>query len=289
VSVKISARTKILGIFGHPIEHTLSPAMHNAAIEASGLDMIYIPFSVRASRLRDAVGAIRGLDILGINITIPHKEAVIDLLDKLSEEARAIGAVNTIINSNGMLIGFNTDGQGYLRSLKGDTGFNPKEKDIVMVGAGGAARGILNALAGEGPGSIIIANRTIAKAELLINEFKVKFPDIDLRACALDVSELRDPLKNATLLINTTSLGMEGKGILELPLEELPGDAVVSDIVYKPLKTDFLKRAQDIGLIIHDGLGMLVQQGAISFKIWTGLDAPVDIMRNTVERALEKE
>jgi shikimate dehydrogenase len=289
VSVKISARTKILGIFGHPIEHTLSPAMHNAAIEASGLDMIYIPFSVRASRLRDAVGAIRGLDILGINITIPHKEAVIDLLDKLSEEARAIGAVNTIINSNGMLIGFNTDGQGYLRSLKGDTGFNPKEKDIVMVGAGGAARGILNALAGEGPGSIIIANRTIAKAELLINEFKVKFPDIDLRACALDVSELRDPLKNATLLINTTSLGMEGKGILELPLEELPGDAVVSDIVYKPLKTDFLKRAQDIGLIIHDGLGMLVQQGAISFKIWTGLDAPVDIMRNVVERALEEE
>ncbi len=287
--MKISGRTRILGIFGHPIGHTLSPAMHNAAIEALGLDMVYIPFSVRPPRLKDAVEAIRGLDILGINITIPHKEVVIDLLDKLSEEARAIGAVNTIINSNGMLIGLNTDGQGYLRSLKGDAGFNPKGRDIVLVGAGGAARGILTALAGEGPASIIIANRTTSKAESLVDEFKVKFPDIDLRACALDTSELKGPLKTAALLINTTSLGMEGKGRLELPLEEMPGGAVVSDIVYKPLKTDFLKSAQDLGLVVHDGLGMLVQQGAISFKIWTGLDAPVDIMRNVVEKAIAEE
>jgi len=284
--MNISGKTKILGIFGYPIEHTLSPAMHNAAIEALGVDMVYLPFEVRPERLGMAVEAIRSLDILGVNVTIPHKSVVIPYLDRISEEARVIGAINTIVNREGELIGYNTDGEGYVRSLKRELGFDFKGKTVLLLGAGGAARGILVSIAREGPKDVIVANRTIAKASALVRELKGQFPDVGVTALGLIPEILKVHMGGTTLLINTTSLGMRGEGI-GLPLDALPGDAVVSDIVYRPLMTPLLKEASALGLITHNGLGMLVEQGALSLKLWTGLDAPREIMREVVLKSLD--
>lgn len=284
--MNISGKTKILGIFGYPIEHTLSPAMHNAAIEALGLDMVYLPFEVRPAGLGIAVEAIRSLDILGINVTIPHKSAIIPCLDRVSEEARVIGAINTIVNRGGELIGYNTDGEGYVRSLKRELDFNLKGKKVLLLGAGGAARGILVSIAREGPKDVIVANRTVAKASALVRELKGRFPDVGMTALGLIPEILKVHLGGTTLLINATSLGMRREGI-GLPLDALPDDAVVSDIVYKPLMTPLLKEASALGLITHNGLGMLVEQGALSLKLWTGLDAPREIMREVVLKSLD--
>ncbi|MFQ5586439.1 MAG: shikimate dehydrogenase [Thermodesulfobacteriota bacterium] len=284
--MKITGVTMITGIFGYPVEHSLSPAMQNAAIETTGVDMVYLPFSVEPARLEGAVGGIRALNLTGVNITIPHKETVMEYLDEVSDEARIIGAINTIVNRDGRLIGHNTDGDGYLTSLKEETGFNPAGKSIVIIGAGGAARGIINALAREGAGSIIIANRTLSRAERLAAEFEPLYPSVAFTPFPLDSAPLRESFATAALIINTTSLGMEGRGTIKLPLDVLPKNSIVSDIVYKPRTTDFLRRAADLGLETHDGLGMLVCQGALGFTLWTGREAPIDVMRRTAEEAL---
>lgn len=284
--MKISGKTKILGIFGYPIEHTLSPQMHNAAIEVLGLDMVYLPFEVRPEGLGIAVEAIRSLGILGVNVTIPHKSAIIPYLDRISEEARVIGAINTIVNRGGELIGYNTDGEGYVRSLKRELDFDVKGKKVLILGAGGAARGILVSIAREGPKDVIVANRTITKASTLVRELKGLFPDVGMTALGLIPEILKVHLGGTALLINATSLGMRGEGI-GLPLDALPGDTVVSDIVYKPLITPLLEEASALGFITHNGLGMLVEQGALSLKLWTGLDAPIEIMREVVLKYLD--
>lgn len=285
--MKISGKTKILGIFGHPIGHSISPAMHNAAIKALGLDMTYIAVEVKPSELKQAVGLIREIGMKGVNTTIPHKEAVIRFLDDISEEARLIGAVNTIVNKNGRLIGHNTDGYGYISSLKQEINFNPKGKNIVILGAGGAARGILMALAKKGPKTITVANRTLARGISLVRAFKKKFPSIKFEAIGLDKNVLKAYFQNANLLINTTSVGMKQRKALQIPLEVLPKTAVVSDIVYNPLQTILLKKAKGLKLATHSGLGMLVHQGAKSFKLWTGHNAPIDVMTKAALKALK--
>lgn len=285
--MNITAKTKILGIFGCPISHSISPAMHNAVIKAVGLDMIYLPFEIKSSDLKYAVGGIKGFGMLGVNITIPHKEAVMKLLDDVSEEAQLTGAVNTIVNKDGLLIGHNTDGYGYLSSLKQELNFNPKGKKIVILGGGGAARGILAALAKKGPKTITVANRTLARAVSLVKLFKNKFPSIKFEAMSLDKNILRIYFQDTHLLINTTSVGMKKNEILETPIDALPKTAIVSDIVYNPLETMLLKKVKRLGLATHGGLGMLIHQGALSFKLWTGLDAPVDVMRKSALKALK--
>lgn len=285
--MNITDKTKILGIFGYPINHSISPAMHNAAIKALGLDMIYLPFEVKPSNLKDAVNGIKGLGMLGVNITIPHKETVIKLLDDISEEARFIGAVNTIVNKGGKLIGHNTDGYGYLSSLKQELNFNPKGKNIIILGSGGAARGILAALAKTGPKSITVTNRTLARAVSLVKAFEKEFPAIKFEASGLDKNILKACFQGADILINTTSVGMKQYKALEVPLEALPKTAAVSDIVYNPLQTLLLKKAKKLGFSGHGGLGMLIHQGARSFRLWTGIDAPVDVMRKAALKALK--
>lgn len=285
--MNITAKAKILGIFGYPIIHTISPAMHNAVIKALGLDMIYMPFEIKPSNLRDAVNGIKGFGMLGINITIPHKEAVMKLLDDISEEARLIGAVNTIVNKDGRLIGYNTDGYGYVASIKEDCKFNPKDKIIIILGAGGAARAVLAALAKSGAKKIIIANRTLSRADNLIKTFKRKFPNTKFEAIGLEEDILRTYFQDINLLVNTTSVGMEKNEILEIPLEALPKTAIVSDIVYNPLQTLLLKKADKLGLAAYGGLSMLIHQGAKSFKLWTGIDAPVNVMRKAALKALK--
>ena len=285
--MNITTKTKILGIFGCPISHSISPAMHNAIIKALGLDMIYMPFEIKPSNLRDAVNGIKGFGMLGVNITIPHKEAVMKLLDDISEEARLIGAVNTIVNKDGRLIGYNTDGYGYVASIKEDCDFNPKNKRVIILGAGGAARGISAALAKSGAKKIIIANRTLSRADNLIKTFKRKFPDTKFEAIGLEEDILMTYFQDINLLVNTTSVGMEKNEILEIPLEALPKTAIVSDIVYNPLQTLLLKKADKLGLTAYGGLSMLIHQGAKSFKLWTGIDAPVNVMRKAALKALK--
>jgi shikimate dehydrogenase len=298
--MKISGKTKLIGIFGDPVAHTLSPAMQNAAFESLGMDFVYMPFHVGPAELKAAVGAIRALGMPGVNITIPHKEKVIELLDGLDEDARAIGAVNTVVNREGRLTGYNTDGEGFLRSLAEETGFNPQGKKIIILGAGGAARGILASVLNEKnkknkkPESVIVANRTFERAEGLVKEFNEKFEDFNLEAIGLDEAALGPGLKEADLLVNSTSIGMEGgmeggggHGPLSFIIDKLPDTAVVSDIVYKPIVTELIREADERGLTTHRGLGMLVGQGALSFELWTGEKAPVHVMRQAAFEALE--
>ena len=287
--MNITSKTKALGIFGHPISHTLSPVMHNAVIKALGLDMAYLPFEVKPPNLKEAINGIKSLGIIGVNITIPHKESVIRFLDDISEEARLVGAVNTIVNKDRKLVGYNTDGSGYMASLKEELGFNPKSKRIIIIGAGGAARGILAALATQKPKSITVANRTLSRAVSLIKTFKGKFRDTRFEAIDLDNNMLKMSFNSVDLLINTTSVGMKQGKTLKIPLETLPKIAIVSDIIYNPLETLLLKKAKKIGLTTHGGLGMLVHQGARSFKLWTGMDAPMNVMRKAALKALKME
>jgi shikimate dehydrogenase len=288
--MKIDGHTKVAGIFGDPIGHTLSPAMHNAAFKAIGLNAVYVPFHIKADSkgaLKTAVEAIRAMNMLGVNVTIPHKERVFKFLDEVDEHAIDIGAVNTIVNRDGRLFGYNTDGAGYLLSLRKDTGFKPTGKRVVIIGAGGAARSILYSILGLKPVSVVLANRTVKRADSLANEFARKF-SVTVETTDLERAAMEKALSSADLVVNTTSIGMMGKGELGLPLKALPSKAVVSDIVYRPLKTGLIKDAEKRGLKIHTGLGMLVRQGAIGFELWTSKKAPVSIMEKAALKALRQ-
>jgi shikimate dehydrogenase len=287
--VRITGTTGVVAIIGDPVAHTVSPEMHNAAFEALGVDMVYAPFRVPArpaSALERAIAGMRALGMKGANITIPHKERVLDHLDGVDEHAREVGAVNTVVNRDGRLLGYNTDGPGYLLSLREETGFTPAGKDIVIIGAGGAARSIFFALLCGRPASVVIANRTLKRAESLAAELRERFSSTDIKTAALGREALERHLMDADILINTTSLGMVGWGELTLPLDGLPGRAIVSDIVYRPVETGLIRDARSRGLAVHGGLSMLVRQGAISFELWTGRKAPVDVMMKAARAAL---
>jgi shikimate dehydrogenase len=284
--MKITAATATLAIFGDPVSHSISPVMQGAALEATGLDMVYLAFRVAPPDLGRAVDAIGALGIRGVNITIPHKERVMDFLDEIDETARALGAVNTIENRNGRLCGHNTDAEGFVSSLVDETGIELRGRTALVVGAGGAARAVVYGLASRGAARILVANRTTARAEALCADLAEACPGVELKAVSLDTEEMKRLLGQSTILVNATSLGMKGRGELDLPLEHLGKDAVVSDIVYTPMETGLLRRARALGLGVHHGLGMLVGQGALSFEIWTGRKAPVDVMREAALRAL---
>ena len=290
--MKITGSTRITGIFGDPVEHSLSPAMQNAAFESAGLNIAYLPFHVGSSQLRvlkNAVAGIRALNILGVNVTIPHKQKVIKYLDVVDPNAGSIGAVNTIVNRDGRLHGYNTDGSGYLLSLRDELDFTPEGKNIVLLGAGGAARGIFFSLLHGKPKSVIIANRTLKKAERLAVEFEAHAAQTVVKAIKLKKNLVKPHAPEADLVINTTSLGLMGRGSIDLPLEDLPATAIVSDIVYRPLETGLIKDARSMGLRTHTGLGMLARQGALSFELWTGLASPVDAMKSAALEELQRE
>ena len=284
--MKIDGRTGLVAIFGDPIDHTLSPAIHNAAFEHLGLNRVYFPFHVRPADLKAAVSSIRTLGFTGANITIPHKERVMRFLDDVHVHAKDVGAVNTVVNKKGRLIGYNTDGAGYLLSLREETGFVVRGKKIVILGAGGASRAIFHALLDARPASVVLANRTPKRAEDLAREFAKKFKNTVIRTVPFKKGPLSDEAHGADLLVNTTSLGMTGQAKLDFPVDSLPKGSVVSDIVYRPLETDLLKKARRRGLKTHDGLSMLVRQGSIGFELWTGKKAPVELMRKAAKKAL---
>ncbi|MEE9542290.1 MAG: shikimate dehydrogenase [Thermodesulfobacteriota bacterium] len=285
----ITSKTKLIGIFGDPIEQTLSPAIQNAALAELGLDMVYVPFHIPPEGLEGAIEAVRALDMAGVNITIPHKEKVMAFLDEITEEARNIGAVNTVVNKDGKLIGHNTDGAGYVKSLSLETSFDLEGKNVVLIGAGGAARGILSAVLNELPKRVTIANRTLEKAQGLASDFAEK-SKIEIKAVPIEKDSLLEYIKEADLLVNSTSLGMGAKvpfNTLVLSLDKAPKEMIVSDIVYKPLDTALLKSARREGLKVHKGLGMLIHQGALGFELWTGEKPSINVMTKAALDALD--
>ena len=281
--MKITGKTKIVSIFGYPIEHTFSPLMHNAAFSALGLDYCYIPFEVRPEDLKNAVESIRALNIRGVNITVPHKEAVIKYLDELSKEAKLIGAVNTIENRNGRLIGHNTDGRGFIKSLLEDAKTKVKGKSVLLIGAGGAGKGVAVSCALEGASEVVIANRTIKKAEELAKYLSRHFKKIKFFAIPLEKHKILNAIVKIDILINATSLGLQGKGLLPISQKDLHRDLVIYDLIYNPQITPLFKIARRAGVKkAVNGLGMLIHQGAIAFQIWTGKKPPVDVMKKAV-------
>jgi shikimate dehydrogenase len=279
----IKGSTRVYAIFGHPVSHSLSPRMHNTAFRALHLDCVYVPFDIQPKDFETAARAIRAMGISGVNITIPHKESIIFFLDEISAEASLTGAVNTVKNDDGKLTGYNTDVCGFLRSIKEDLGFHPKGSTVAVIGAGGAARAVLTALCMNDASEIYVINRTFDKAKKLATEFKKNFKDTQIYAVSLDdKEEMERSIGSANLLVNATPGGMEGTGSVEVPME-LSQTAAVYDLVYDPCESSLIERAKGMGRRASGGLGMLLYQGAESFKIWTGEEAPVEVMRKAIE------
>ena len=274
----------IYGVIGDPIEHSLSPQMHNAAFKKLGLNCIYLPFRVTRRDLKSAVMGIRALNIRGINVTVPHKTAVVKFLDELDESAQVIGAANTILNDEGRLIGYNTDGLGAARALE-EQGEDPSDKRIVLIGAGGAARAIAFTLARRAR-SIFILNRTQRKAVELAKAIERKLGK-KILARSLARNSLLEALRDADILINATSAGMYPRTERTVATRNvLHSGMVVFDIVYNPVKTLLLREAKAAGAKTVPGVDMLVHQGAEAFKIWTKYSPPVEVMRRAVMKGL---
>ncbi|NIP30830.1 MAG: shikimate dehydrogenase [Candidatus Dadabacteria bacterium] len=281
--MNIKATTKIYGIFGHPVSHSLSPVMHNSAFEELGLDCVYVALDIDPANVSHAVESIRFLNLYGINVTIPHKQAVIPYLDEISDEARLIGAVNTIKNEKGVLRGFNTDVGGVLRAMKENVNYSPEGTTALLVGAGGAARAVICGLCLNNAKKIYLVNRTLEKAENLSSEFLNNFSSIEIIPIELnDSASVAQALKYSDILINSSSAGMENNNPLDLPIEKLNKDSVVYDLVYKPMITPLVEAAREHGYKAESGLSMLLYQGVEAFEIWTGKDAPVEIMREAL-------
>lgn len=258
---------KLFGLLGYQITHSMSPVMHNDAFLALQLPNHYQLFDVAPEKLKDAVLGIKALNIAGFNVTIPHKVAVIDYLDEIDETAKMIGAVNTVVNENGKLIGYNTDSDGYLSSLLEVTGERLKEMDVLVLGAGGASRAVVYALAKYQVKSLTIANRTLEKAEKIAEDCR--------HLLSIKTNTIKESEKNLSsydLIINTTSIGMSPNvDASPVHIDSLKENAVVSDIIYNPLKTKLLQEAEKKGATIINGVGMFVCQGALAFEKWTGM------------------
>lgn len=301
----LTGATTVVGIIGDPVAHSLSPLMHNCAFRALGLDWVYVPFHVARSDLSRAIAGLRALGVRGVNVTIPHKTAVMPLLDRLTPAAIAAGAVNTIVNDDGELVGDNTDGIGFVRSLRAEAAFDPANTRVLVLGAGGAAKAIAVQLADSGVRRIVIANRTPERAQQLaahIRQFGT-----DAIGIGTDAAVLRRIVPDTDLFVQTTPAGMAthngGGAVSGRRVEAEAGDKpaslpepfeadwlhhglVVADIVYTPLQTPFVRAALVQNCIVAPGWGMLLYQGVEAFERWTGAQAPVDVMRTALRDAL---
>ena len=269
--MNITGKTKITGLFGFPVEHTLSPAMHNAAFTQLGMDCCYVPFLVHPDLLEGAVQSVKALNLAGVNVTVPHKEAVIEFLDEVDREALFIGAVNTIVHREGNLIGYNTDGRGFMRSLS-ESNIAVEGKRVLVIGAGGASRAI----------SYYLSEKALALYLYDVDKQKLNRLVSDLsgvRANVTAIDRMPDPgLYN--IIINATPLGLKKGDPLPLDISRLSPDHVVCDLIYK--KTALLETAAQKGCSTMDGLGMLLWQGVLAFELWTGVLPPAEVMRNAL-------
>ena len=260
----LSGKAKIAGVMGWPISHSRSPLLHGYWLKEYEIDGAYLPLPVAPQNIEAALRALPKLGIAGTNLTVPYKEAALTICDRVDEAARRIGAVNTVVVENdGTLSGSNTDAFGFLENLKSESCWKPKDGSAVILGAGGAARAVVAALIDDGVQDIQIVNRTIERAENIANEFA--------NGCtAVKWDQVDDVLKDAALLVNTTTLGRAGQPDLEITLKALPTWATVNDIVYVPLRTTLLRNAAKRGNPTVDGLGMLLHQARPGFSAWFG-------------------
>ena len=292
--------SKRVGIIGYPIRHSISPIFQQAAFDYCSVDATYQAWEVAPDLLSDFIRGLRSPDTLGINVTVPHKEAVMSHLDHIDDWARTAGAVNTIVNEGAVLTGHNTDGSGFLRALEEHGHFSPEGRSVLILGAGGSAKGVALALARRGVASITIANRTLHRAQRLA-ELIEKHGSFDsahgrLRVEAIPLVESGVTLARAAagsdLLINCTTLGMKhgpSENDSPLPAKYIPSPALVYDLVYNPPETPLLREAARAGAATLGGLPMLVYQGAASFELWTGRKAPVEVMLRAAEAAMAQD
>lgn len=275
----INGSTKVLGIIGDPIEHSLSPEIHNTICRELKQNYAYVPFKLPAKDIESAVNGFKALGVTGFNVTIPHKKNIIQYLDEVSEEALLMGAVNTVKNVQGKLYGYNTDGEGFIKSLKAHD-VSVKNKNIVILGAGGAARGISVKIAMGGAKSITILNRTPEKAQEICDIINQNVADI-CKGALLDMNSLKACAHSCDILINTTPIGMHPH-TAESPVENfsfLNSETVVCDLIYNPKKTLFLSNAEEKSCKIINGWGMLVCQAVSAYEIWTGININDNIIK----------
>lgn len=279
--------TKLIGLFGYPLEHSISPSFQQAAIDYHRLPFRYETWPVHPDSLAEELDRLRGERYVGANVTIPHKEAVVAMLDDTDEDARNLGAVNTITKDDGKLVGHNTDAYGFLESLKVEARFEPRDKVVLLLGAGGAARAAAFALAAQGVRALTIANRTPGRALRLADALCASIPTV--KAISDDKHELERACDSVNLIVNATSVGMrsggtEGEALLNA--RQIPSNALVFDMVYTPNPTPLMREADKAGARSVGGLWMLVHQGAAAFEKWTGRTAPVELMHSVAEGAL---
>ena len=283
----MNEKTKQVGLIGWPIKHSLSPAMHNAAFAELGLDWTYVLLPTPPGQLTQALEELLARGFVGSNVTMPHKREVIPHLDGLSDAARLIGAVNTIHIQDGKLYGENTDAIGFLNALK-ESGHDPKGMRVAMLGAGGAARAALFSLLQAGAGRVTVVNRTVERGVALVEDLAQAFPASRLGFEPLNAETLAALQGQVDLVVNSTSIGMLPQSDASpWPAEvAIPAGAIFYDIVYYPVQTQFLRRAQEAGQETVSGLGMVIHQGAAAFEIWTGQKAPLETMRQVCRKEL---
>ena len=277
-----------IALFGYPLSHSISPAFQQAALDSLSIEASYTARPTRPEELASEVDKLRADDHLGANVTIPHKELIRQYLDGLDPWAETVGAVNTIVKEDGRLVGHNTDGYGFLRSLEERGGFAPEGKSVLLLGAGGAARAAVFALAESGAGTVLIANRTAERGSALAQDVRGHSPEVD----SIPLAEAREAARRVDLIVNATSMGMEpgpNAGLSPLESRDINPQAVVYDMVYTPQQTPLMKAALQAGAKVLGGLWMLVYQGAAAFEMWTSREAPVDLMYDAGLRALGGE
>jgi shikimate dehydrogenase len=286
--MEITGRTKIVGVIGDPVEHSCSPPMHNAVFREMGMDYVYVPFRVRPEQIPAAVAGFKALNVAGINVTLPHKKAVLPLMDSVSQEVELIGAMNTIVFRDGIVQGHNTDARGFIASLREEGIDDVKGMKVVILGAGGGAQAVIVGLALEEVDRITIANRTQEKAVQLAEIISGK-TGILMEGVSLKDKHLSEYISESDLLVSTITAGMDPSIPLVIDPDWLHENLTVCDIVYTPPETNLLKAAAERGLRTVGGTGMLVHQGAISFQLWTGKQPSVRTMRRALIEALRRK
>lgn len=291
----VNTQTRLCALFGHPVKHSFSPLMHNSAFRYLGLNYIYAAFDIEPRNLEVAVNAVKVLNLAGVNITIPHKEKVICYLDSIDPFAELTGAVNTVSNTEGKLTGYNTDGPGFICSLEEDCSFDVRNKTVLLVGAGGAARAVGIQLALSGASAVGILNRNQQRGALLAKTIQdatgietVTLPWPREKHPVLE-KDLTSFFQNADLVVNCTPVGMYGVSgqLPPLPYHLARCGQVAYDLVYNPPETRFLAKFRQSGCSVANGIGMLLYQGVLAFEQWTGHRAPVQVMRESLIKCLE--
>ena len=275
--MNIDGSTQIVGVFGSPIAHTASPAMHNAAFAALKMNWAYLPFHVEPQNLKAALTGVRDMNFRGVNLTVPHKLLALDIVDEVDAQARKLGAVNTVVVEAGKLRGFNTDGYGFSKAIKEDFDMPLKGKRVLILGAGGAGRAIATECRLDGAAKVIVANRTTAKIQS------------DVQAIGLTTIDLQRVIGEVDLLVNATAVGLQPGEALPVTREMFTPQLAVYDTIYRPAETELMRLATDAGSKVANGLSMLLHQGAKSFEIWTKRKAPLVVMRRALRATVYGE